>query len=61
MSKAMKKAPGAPSKTLFTRVKPEDAARIEAIAQAARVTVGEYLRWVLEDIVAGKYKPAHLR
>lgn len=50
-----------PSRQIFTRVAPELADQFEAVAAKARVTVSDYLRWLVEDAVSGAYTPGHLK
>lgn len=56
-----KKAPAEITRPVFTRVPPEQHLRLEELARKNRVTVADYLRWLVDDAVSGKYKPSHLR
>jgi predicted DNA-binding protein len=48
------------TKQLGIRVPVAVATRLELLAARSRVTLSEYVRWLCEDAVAGKYKPSHL-
>lgn len=46
---------------LFSRVSPTVAAKVMELAAAQRVSVSEFVRWILEDVANGKTMPSHLR
>jgi hypothetical protein len=47
-------------RAMFTRTSDDTADKIETLAKQHRVTVAGYLRWLLDDAAAGKYRPSHL-
>lgn len=58
---AKEKASNGTTKPSFTRLKPDTQVGIEKMAEYYRCTVSDLLRYAAEDLVSGKYLPAHLK
>ncbi len=55
-----KKIDALQSVQIFTRTTPQVAKQLDATAERYRVNKSDYLRWLIEDAISGRYTPSHL-
>lgn len=48
------------TKTQATRLPRDIAEKLDSLAEKYRCTSSDLIRWAAEDLVSGKYLPAHL-
>lgn len=47
--------------TVAARISEDDEGALQAFAEFYRTSVGQLLRWMVEDLVSGEYLPRHLK